>query len=514
MKTRNSRGSRISIRLLALVLMPLGLLAIRQLTQAQPASQTPAPIFVDAAVVGGLQNGSSWGNATPSLDYAIAHAMSGGELWCATGTYTPASATTGFLITKQLRLYGGFLGPHDALNPSYPGESQVSERRGSAKLTVLNGEILTPSHTDNVNHVVSIDTVASSNGNPGVLIDGFRIKDGQGGPLLGLDGAGIWCHCTDLDLNNVYFDHNYAFDGGAIWFEGCVVTPPPPVGPTPLNILRVKSCEFFDNHADHYGGAIFADTLSGWVVNSKFMTNLANPFGGGAYVKHVQSNKSFDFTNCVFWENYCTGVTTALGGALYFDQASSGAGDYSISQVVNCTFSGNFIAQCVAGQAMHVSANSLVGVYNSILFWNKDLVSNGCGTTLPPISGLPTVEYSDVQLAFTGSNNLNVDPKFMATTPSGPPPTSFTGGGPPPTAVLPDLSLRRAGTGIAGSECIDYGDLTRVPADVADLDEDGDLTERLPLDLLEAPRRVDRHQPGEDTPTGVDFIDRGCYERP
>jgi hypothetical protein len=81
-------------------------------------------------------------------------------------------------------------------------------------------------------------------------------------------------------------------------------------------------------------------------------------------------------------------------------------------------------------------------------------------------------------------------------------------------ALLPNLALKRAGVGYAGSDCIDYGDYTRIPADIADLDEDGDTTEKLPLDLLEATRRIDRHGPGEDAPTGVDIVDRGCYERP
>jgi hypothetical protein len=508
MKARGSHASGIIVRLAPPLLLLLGVVAVRLTIGAQPSSQSPAPIYVDAAVSGGVGDGSSWANATPSLDYAIASAATGGTIWCAMGTYTPASATDGFLITKRLKLYGGFLGPH----AGYTGESQLSERRGRAVDTILNGEILTSSHTDNVNHVIKIESVDGAGDEPGVVIDGFRIKDGHGGSVLGLDGAGIWCHCSDLDVTNVHFDHNYAKDGGAIWFVSGCAGLPPPGDPTPIrNILRIKSCEFFENHADEEGGAVYGDMLWGWAINNEFVMNRA-AHGGAAYIKRVNHDNRFDFTNSVFWENYCPGGTS-LGGALYFDDASSALDDFAVSQVVNCTLSGNHTALCVAGQAMFVSAYSVVEVYHSILFWNTDLESYGCGTQYPhPIDGTPTVAYSDIEQGFGGQFVQNVDPMFMD---GGPPLTTFLPGGvPPASAFIRDLTLKRAGTTQAGSECIDFGDYAKIPTDFADLDEDGDFAEKLPVDLIEAPRRVDRHGQGEDTPTGVDYIDQGCYERP
>lgn len=497
--------------LLAIAIVGAG--AILLTTRAGPQSLEPAPLFVDIQATGN-NDGSSWVNAFTSLDAAIAAAQDTGSLWIAQGTYKPANGNTGFYIDKRLKLYGGFLGPHDLSDPSYLGELQLQDRRGSYKRTILDGDIGTPVvFNDNVEHVVTIESVSGVDGKAGVILDGFRIKSGY---ALGVneDGAGIWCHCSDLDLANCYFDHNYAVDGGALWFSsGCPLVPVPELAELPIlkSRLRVQSCEFFDNHADRYGGAIYGDRLWGWVVNSKFATNLANPYGGAAYIWRVKSGESFDFTNCVFWENYCTGQSSSLGGALYFDASSSANGDYARSSVVNCTFAGNFVAQCVNGMAIAVATNAVVGIYNSILYWNVNLDFNNCGGIPRPIVGNPTVEYCNVEGGLIGAENLSLDPRFVG---GSPPPTSSPGGANPPFMQIPDLTLIFATSTQAGSTCIDYGDPTRLPQDLADLDDNGNKTEVLPLDLLFSPRRVDRHGFLEDDPPGFDYLDRGAYERP
>jgi len=69
---------------------------------------------------------------------------------------------------------------------------------------------------------------------------------------------------------------------------------------------------------------------------------------------------------------------------------------------------------------------------------------------------------------------------------------------------------------LAGSLCIDAGDNTAVPADVADLDGDGDTEERTPLDL-EGIRRFVNDPNIDDTgvadpPDYPDIVDMGAYE--
>ncbi|MBK7645470.1 MAG: hypothetical protein IPJ19_20925 [Planctomycetes bacterium] len=533
MKLGAVKRARNPMRLALAVLSTLALTALLLISlRAQPQNPTLVPVFVDANVApGGLADGSSWVNATPSLDNAIANALPTGELWVAEGRYVPTDLVAGFNINKPLRLYGGFLGPHDPSNPGYLGESQLAERRGSFTSTVLDADVAGNDDTlgiyaDNAAHVVSIDQVAAVEDDPAVVIDGFTITHGfAANDPSSTVGGGIWCHCSNLDLTNCYLNNNRASDGGAIWFvSGCPVIPPPPTPPVPLikSILRVKSTEFFYNIADHNGGAIYGDWLWGWAVNCKFLSNKCGQFGGAAYVNQVKNGKSFDFANGVFWENWVNSAATGSsgpphGGALYFDQVSASPGEFASSQVVNCTFVGNFapgIVQqggCSAGQAIFVSPNSVVGIYNSILFWNRDLGPFPlCSAPLAPIGGPATVDFCDLEVV-TGPqhNNQSYDPLFTA----GSWPNIPTSGH-PPTHTLPDFTLRPSRAQGAGSPCIDYGDYSIIPSDVADLDENGDVSEKLPLDLRESRRRVDRHGLGEDSPTGVDYVDQGCYERP
>ena len=59
---------------------------------AQATAYAGAIIYVDANVVGGGTNGTSWPNAYTNLQNALSTAVSGDEIWVAQGTYYPAAA--------------------------------------------------------------------------------------------------------------------------------------------------------------------------------------------------------------------------------------------------------------------------------------------------------------------------------------------------------------------------------------------------------------------------------------
>jgi hypothetical protein len=69
---------------------------------------------------------------------------------------------------------------------------------------------------------------------------------------------------------------------------------------------------------------------------------------------------------------------------------------------------------------------------------------------------------------------------------------------------------------LAGSPCIDAGDNNSVPADVADLDGDGNTSERTPVDLggnarfTDDPVTVDTGNPAPGYP---EIVEMGAYER-
>jgi len=94
-------------------------------------------------------------------------------------------------------------------------------------------------------------------------------------------------------------------------------------------------------------------------------------------------------------------------------------------------------------------------VHNSILW----------GNTPDQISGdFPaTIRYSDVQGGYAGTGNINVDPLFM-------------------DAANGDLRLQ------AISHAKNAGDNSLLPADMLDLDGDGNTSEPIPFDLAGNPR--------------------------
>ena len=65
-----------------------------------------------------------------------------------------------------------------------------------------------------------------------------------------------------------------------------------------------------------------------------------------------------------------------------------------------------------------------------------------------------------------------------------------------------------------GSVCIDAGDNARLPADVDDVDFDGDVAELLPLDFAGLPRRIDDPATADTGAGDPPLVDTGAYERP
>jgi hypothetical protein len=91
-----------------------------------------------------------------------------------------------------------------------------------------------------------------------------------------------------------------------------------------------------------------------------------------------------------------------------------------------------------------------------------------------------TISYSDVNAGWPGTGNINADPLFMGTD---------------------DFRLQ------ANSPCIDAGNNNLVPADITDIDGDGNTTEPIPFDIAGNPRIVDGNS------DGVAVVDMGAYER-
>jgi hypothetical protein len=430
-------------------------------------------------------SGLSWAAAFPNVEYAVAAAAAGDEIWVQQGLYFPLN-NGGIVISKSLSIYGGFNGT----------ESNHTHRLGSFRRTILDGDLgVAGVGTDNAYHVVSIQGVAGSGGNPGVLIDGFQIRNGDssGG---GVNGAGINCEASDLDLFNCYLKDNYAAPvqnsfGGGLYFSSAIGGAYPTSG---ASRLRMKICEF-EHNTGWSGGGLYGDWLVGVIQNTRFIDNVSTYFGGGAYLTGMGSTRHLDFVNCTFDSNLASGSSGAGGSPLTYqggglclrDNAASVGGN---AGVVNCTFAGNDansqgVGGTTPGMAVAVSPNSLATITNTIVYWNNFLG----GTNPLPIAGSPTVTFSDVEGWTGGSGNINSDPLF----------TNLAGG---------NLSLA------SNSPCLDAADDGALLNDDLDLDGDTVTAEILPLDFLLQARLVD--QSGvTDSGTGTyGYLDMGAYERP
>jgi hypothetical protein len=174
------------------------------------------------------------------------------------------------------------------------------------------------------------------------------------------------------------------------------------------------------------------------------------------------------------------------GGAAFVGDPS---GVVSAGKAVwsGCTFSLNFAR--AGGAAIATNRNASHGtevvLFNSIVWGNRSRE----GTMLGGDSmHFTDVRHCIVEGGWTGFGNLNTDPRFV---------------GP----ALRDLRLA------TGSPAIDAADNELVLRDSNDIDDDGDLLERTPLDHLRAPRRLDDPLAPDVGAGAAPITDMGAYER-
>lgn len=129
---------------------------------------------------------------------------------------------------------------------------------------------------------------------------------------------------------------------------------------------------------------------------------------------------------------------------------------------------------------------------NNCILWG-----NSSGQITLQDGATASITYSDVQGGWSGEGNIDADPLFAD--------ANGTDG----IIGTEDDNLRLS----YGSPCIDAGDNVAVPADISDLDDDGNTTEQIPWDLDGHSRFVDEPDT-TDTGNGTPpIVDMGAYER-
>ncbi|MBX3359649.1 MAG: hypothetical protein KF745_14615 [Phycisphaeraceae bacterium] len=423
----------------------------------QAALVHPRRVYVRPAAVG-TADGSSWLNAVTSLETALAMARDSGgvvqEIWVARAVYTPTNASIPgdarsvvFTLPSGCAVYGGFLG----------NESSLAQRNVAANPTVLSGELGDVEEPgDNAYHVVV-------SGATGSRLDGFTITGAYNN--LNELGGGIRMTGGSLTIANCVIRNNeveaaaLAGVGGGLLAEA--------------GSLTVITSTFLENSA-RFGGAISNTAATCLLENLWLLGNRATLAGGAV---HNLGNATA--VNVAFSGNTAGGAPSLQGGAACANSA--------FLDLINCTLSGNGGNPNAAVLATNPfgTTGARIAVTNSIVWGNPTAA----------IFGVANVSSSDIQGGYAGGGNFNANPRFVD-----------ADGADNIVGTLDDnLQLRGA------SPCIDRANNAAIPLDTADLDNDGNTFERVPLDL--AMRNRTRDDPGmPDISIGGPLADVGAFE--
>ncbi len=539
-------------------------------TEVDSLAFTPR-IYVNERLTTGGNDGSSWSNAfrdTTSLRDALAYAAipTNGveEIWIAAGTYTPSpplsqggSRSQSFNLRNNLALYGGFQG----------NETLLSQRNPAANASILSGD-LNADDTGDLNREDNSFHVLRSVTSGFPVVDGLTITAGNANGSTLLDQSGGGCLITDAlggaHFMNCRFVGNRALNaGGAVaiyrGFARATGTtfdtniagptmPEPGIGNGGAIFvtnegasMTLDRCTLMNNRASWYGGAVANFNWSSITVKaSTFLRNRAGsaPGGAGGAVftglgATATTRATANLIACKFFGNAApdgSALGTFQGGSISAANALLAGNVASASCVIyiapsdpgqlpsqgifeNCTVTYNqttavgpnavFSGIIVEG----ISRNNTLAIRNSIVWQNgpRTAVEFTQQNQVAAVVGVEplSVAYSQVQ-GWTGSlggtANNGLDPLFLRAPSPGPDQSWGT-----PDDDYGDLRLS------SNSPAIDSGDSLAVPQDTYDIDQDGNTTEALPLDLAGQPRFYD-DPTRANTGNGNPPVDRGAYE--
>lgn len=243
--------------------------------------------------------------------------------------------------------------------------------------------------------------------------------------------------------------------GGGVYIDG--------TNPTLIN------CTISGNTAVLGGGISSNNDSSPSILNCKITGNNALVFGGGLYCYFNNIN----LTNCLIAGNYSY-QAEYIGGSAILNLGSS-------LNISNCTIMDN-----MAPNGMAITSLTWLSPATNYLAINNSILYNGGNEILTNHTETTSVYYTDIQGGWTGTGagNINKDPLVVDL-------GAWTIND---EYIEGDFHLQSA------SPCIDEGNDSLLPNDEGDLDQDGNTSEQLPVDLDEADRVLGTQ------------VDMGAYE--
>lgn len=259
-----------------------------------------------------------------------------------------------------------------------------------------------------------------------------------------------------------------------------VVTGPASGPPAMLDGFTVTAGQADGPYPHHYGGGLYNPGGELDIVNSTFRGNTAVWGGGimnfGAPVRMVNTqvigNRALmlggglhNYEGDAALHNCCV-----VGNSADYADMVGGAAIYNLNgtlTILSSTVADNLApsGRAIANFGWGPPGGTDIEIANAILFNGGDEVwSNNLGAV--------EITYSDVEGGATGTGNISANPQFVS--PGG---RSIEG-----EWIDGDYRL------LASSPAIDAGRNAALPADIFDLDADGNVAEPIPFDLDDEPR--------------------------
>lgn len=276
-------------------------------------------IYVNETATGN-EDGASWADAFTNIQDAVNAAVSGDQIWVASGVYKPGTGQQ-ILVSNAMEFYGGF--PNT-------GDPTMNDRDASLNVTVIDGDF----NGDDASLAFSDNSPRLMSFTADFTLDGFTLKSGGDGSAV--SGAGVYISSAKGSINNCRFESNNVFDpnmlvgqGGAIWADSSSVV-------EFEDTLYISNCVFLKNGAAN-GGAICAER-SVRIEHCRFGRNNGQVGSAISIIAPNADDKdevALDVLSSVFYQNSPSNTISAIH---LTTTRYSANGSFASANIDFCTF--------------------------------------------------------------------------------------------------------------------------------------------------------------------------------